>query len=145
MAWHVWDDLARRTHIVLQFGVIDGAVALIEDLGDGLRQITLDARLDRRARRAALAHELVHDERSILFDVDTPAGLVEVEERTVRAEVVRRLVPPVELADLVATSIDAGHQVTWRTVADTFDVPRHIATDALIDLGQARHPSGRVA
>jgi hypothetical protein len=145
MTWHVWADLAKRPHIVLAWGAIDGASALIEDLGGGWRRITLDARLDRRARRAALAHELVHDERGILFDADCPAGLVEIEERAVRAEVTRRLVPPVALGDLVATSIEAGHQVTWRTVADTFDVPRDIATEALLALARAHHPSGRAA
>lgn len=145
MAWHVWADLTQRTHIVLAWGVIDGASALIEDLGGGWRRITLDTRLDRRARRAALAHELVHDERGILFDADSPAGLVEIEERAVRAEVVRRLVPPDELADMVATSIDAGHQVTWRTVADFFDVPRPVAVEALLSLARSHHPSGRAA
>jgi hypothetical protein len=140
MTWAVWDDLAARPHIVLEFGFLDGADALIDDLGDGRRLITLDARLDRRARRAALAHELVHDERGLLFDGSTPDRLIEVEERCVAAEVVRRLVPPADLADLLARS---DHPVTWRDVADWFDVPREIAEAALIRDAQTRHPAGR--
>jgi hypothetical protein len=138
MTWAVWDELAARPHLLLEFGEIDGADALIDDLGEGWRRITLDSRLDRRARRAALAHELVHDERGILFDAGSPAGLVAVEERAVQAEVVRRLVPPADLADRLARS---DHPVTWRDVADWFDVPRCVAEAALIADTQTRHPS----
>lgn len=142
MTWHVWDDLDDRNHIELAYALLaGGAEALIEDLGGGWRRITLEARLDRRARRSALAHELVHDERGLLFDANTPAGLVQTEERSVQAEVVRRLVPPELLGILLARSASAQHPVECADVANEFDVTPAIALAAMRSHARSMHPS----
>jgi len=116
----------------------------IEDLGDGSRRITLDARLDQIDRRAVLAHELVHDERDILFSAEAPPALVAKEEALVEAETCRRLVPQRALNELVRRRVLDGGAVTWREVAEWFDVPRDIAERALGQLQRASlsaHPS----
>lgn len=89
----------------------------------------LDHRLGRRERNATLAHELVHDERGLLYVPGTPPGLVEKEEHWVRTITARRLVPPGELARYVAR-LD-GDGVTAMMVAEEFDVPVEIAHTAL--------------
>lgn len=144
--WHVWGELRRRSHITLVWAYLSGADGRIEQLPDGSRQITLDARLGRRARRATLAHELVHDERGILYTNEHPAALVAKEEALVEAETTRRLVPLDELDDLVRTAVLNDGTVTWREVADHFDVPEPTAQQALEQLQRrARdgHPTSR--
>lgn len=143
--WRVWGELRRRTHIELVWAHLRGHRGRIEDLGDGRRRITLHAGLNQCDRRAVLAHELVHDERGILFTDDTPIALVVKEEAYVRAETTRRLVPIDELELLVRAAVLDGASVTWRDVADWFDVPRDIADDALLQLqrrARTRHPAG---
>ena len=143
--WRVWGELRRRTHIELVWAHLRGHRGRIEDLGDGRRRITIDASLNQCDRRAVLAHELVHDERGILFTDATPIALVVKEEAYVRAETTRRLVPIDELELLVRTAVLDGQAVTWRDVADWFDVPRDIADDALVQLqrrARQRHPAG---
>lgn len=143
--WRVWSELRRRTHIDLVFTWLAGHDGRIEDLGDGRRLISIDARLGRLERRAALSHELVHDERGIFYDDRTPPALVRKEEAIVEAESIRRLVPLDELDQLVtAREIDDGC-VTWRDVADWFEVPRDVAEHALSALHRrrllSRHPA----
>lgn len=133
--WRVWADLRRRTHLELVWAQLRGHKGRIEDLEDGRRRITLDSRLHRTDRRATLAHELVHDERGLLFADDTPLGIVIKEEALVAAETTRRLVPPAELDELVARRYrDDGTGVHWTDVAEWFDVPEDIARQALADL-----------
>jgi hypothetical protein len=91
--------------------------------------IVLDLRLDRRARRCVLAHELVHAERGIGHGAATPATM-EREEEAVRREVARRLVPPGLLASFVASAIDVGG-LTALDVAEEFDVEVDVAGKAL--------------
>jgi hypothetical protein len=95
--------------------------------------IVLDVRLDRRARRCVLAHELVHAERGIGHPAATSATM-EREEEAVRREVARRLVPPGLLGSLVAARADTGG-VTAAVVADEFDVELDVAAKALDLLG----------
>ena len=83
-----------------------------------------------------LAHELVHDDRGILFTLSTPLALIRKEEAYVVAETARRLVPGVELAELVRRSVDDGDPVGWREVAEWFDVPRAVAELALLQLSR---------
>lgn len=144
--WHPWAELRRRAHIVLEWAWIDGAEALLEDLGGGRRRLTLDAGLDQCERRAALGHELVHDERGIFPSDDTPMALVRKEEYAVEAETARRLVPLGELGELVRARVCDGGCVEWRDVAEWFDVPRDVAENALRQLEQLarrRHPTTR--
>lgn len=142
--WKVWGELRRRTHLELAWAVLRGHRGRIDDLGDGRRRITIDARLDQCTRRAVLAHELVHDERGVLFTDDTPIAVIRKEEAWVEAETTRRLVPLDELDALVRAAVREGHGVTWREVAGWFDVPRDVAERALLDLqrrARIRHPA----
>ena len=90
--------------------------------------IVLDWRLTRRERRCTLAHELVHDERGIAYTAEHPDGLVDIEERSVWAETVRRLVPPGQLAALIAAA--DGEPVEVHHVEELFDVDRNVAERA---------------
>jgi hypothetical protein len=121
-------------------------MGLIEDIGGGRRRITLDTTIDQCERRAVLAHELIHDERDVLFTDDTPMALMLKEEAWVEAETARRLVPIDELELLVRARVLDGGTVEWRDVAEWFDVPRDIAELAMGQLEQRarrRHPSDR--
>jgi hypothetical protein len=140
----VWGELRRRTHIELAWAFLPGHKGRIEHLGGGRRRIVLDATLDQRERRATLAHELVHDERDLWFTDDTPLGIVLKEEAIVEAEAVRRLVPLDQLDELVRKAVLNDGCVTWRDVADWFDVPRDVAEASMRQLQQrsrAAHPS----
>lgn len=143
----MWRDLRDRTHLTLEWAFLTGRRGELVEHFDGSRSVRLDARLSRRERRAVLAHELVHDERGILFDDSTPATMVAKEECLVQAETLRRLVPPAELDRLVRARVVDEGTVTWRDVVEWFDVPRAEAEEALRSLrGVAvrRHPaSGR--
>jgi hypothetical protein len=72
-----------------------------------------------------LAHELIHDERRIGYGPATPPAIIEAEERYVWREAARRLVPPAELEQLVASTTPLPLEV-WE-VADHFDVDQRIA------------------
>lgn len=130
--WNPWRALRERDHIRVEWAFLRCRGLWIPH-ADGTATIQLDARLSRRERRCVLAHELIHDERGIAFLPSTPAGLVEAEERWVRAETARRLVPPAELAELVAAL--APEPVTVLDVADAFDVDRCTARQACSRLG----------
>ncbi|HET9692321.1 MAG TPA: hypothetical protein VFP61_14310 [Acidimicrobiales bacterium] len=125
--WNPWRALRERKHLTLEWRELDSADALLVDAGGGRRRVILDWRLGRRARSAALTHELVHDERGLLYDLSTPGPLVAKEEAAVRAETARRLVPP-ERLDALAES---GTPVELWEVADRFDVPEDIARQAI--------------
>lgn len=114
---------------------------------NGRRQITLDVDLSPVERRAVLAHELIHDERGILFTTSTPPALIDKEESYVRDETARRLVPTDLLWDFVEWRRADGQDVTWRDVADEFEVPREVAERAVQMVMQrqsrSRHPTAR--
>lgn len=144
--WKVWGELRRRPHLELAWAYLTGHRGRIEDVGDGRRRIVIDARLDQRQRRATLAHELVHDERGLLYTEDTPIGIVRKEEAIVEAETARRLVPLEELDQLVRTAVLNDGCVTWREVADWFEVPRDVAEHAMGQLqrrARSAHPTAR--
>lgn len=141
--WKVWGELARRSHLELAWAILRGHRGRIDDIGDGRRLITLDARLDQCNRRAVLAHELVHDER-ILYTDDIPIAVWRKEEAWVVAETCRRLVPLDELDELVRRAVLNDDGVSWRDVATAFDVPRDVAENAFAQLqnrSRRRHPS----
>jgi hypothetical protein len=139
MTWAVWRELRRRPHLDLVFADIDGADGLLVDIGGGRREVIVDRRLGRRRRRAVLAHELVHDERGLLFDADTPVGIVRKEEAIVDAITAARLVPLDDLQAFVNARCDA-EGITAHHVADEFDVPNEVAERAM-RLLQQRHLS----
>lgn len=134
--WDVWAELRRRRHITLEWADLGDELGRIDSV-DGRLTITLHYRLNARDRRAVLAHELVHAERGILFDDDSPAELVQCEERAVRREVARRLCPPDQLVLRVRAAVADGQAVSPAEVSEWFDVPADVATEALVMHGLA--------
>lgn len=106
---------------------------------DGRAIIVIDPGLTRQDRNAALAHELIHDERGGGVDKEgmpaSWAAVVAREEGIVDAEVARRLVDLEELAEFVAGRLAMGEAVGAREAADWFDVPVAVAERALSQLG----------
>ena len=130
--WNPWAAAADHPRLEIWFGdVPEGAVWHRDGPND---DITLDAGASRRERRALLAHELIHLERGIGYPLAT-AATMEREEAIVRRETARRLVPPPELAALVAR-LDGLEPITADLVAEEFDVPPEVATEALTVLRQ---------
>lgn len=148
-AFHPWRALRSRPHITLRFRHLPrGSDGLLLDEGAGRRLLVLAARLTRVERRHVLTHELVHDERDLLYVSTTPSPMVAKEEAIVEAETVRRLVPLDELAELAAR-VEATPEMsmTVAEIADHFDVPVRVARDAVrqleLDRARRRHPSAR--
>jgi hypothetical protein len=89
-AWDPWLDLSTRRHIVFELDRIAkiGGGAIYARRGDHAA-IVIDPDLSARDQRAALAHELVHDERGGIADhagaPGTWTAVVRREERTVDA------------------------------------------------------------
>lgn len=131
LGWNPWATLRERTSTSLVWQRTSGA-GLAEVHPGGAEVIVLDPRLGRVDRRAVLAHELVHLERSLL-PLGTTESVRQREEFQVRAETVRRLVPPIQLAHFVTARSDV-EGVTAEVVADAFDVTPSIAEAALQDL-----------
>ena len=144
--WRVWRELRERTHLELRFAALPDADGQLIDVDGRRRIVVLDHRLGRRERRAVLAHELVHDERGLLFDDDTPAGIVRKEEAIVDAITAARLVPLDDLQSFI-TARDDAEGITVRDVAEEFDVPDDVAARAIRLLHQrtigGRHPTMR--
>lgn len=137
-AWNPWRVLRERRHLHLVWARLPhGCEGRIEDDGHE-RRIILDLRLERRERNAVLAHELVHDERNILYLPSTPTALVEKEESYVNREVARRLVPLTMLERYVERVVELGEPVHAAAVAEEFDVPLDVAQRALWLLDQRR-------
>lgn len=105
--------------------------------------IALDPDLPVVHRRAALTHELVHDERGGVHDpTDGPeawGAVVAREERAVDREVARRLAPRPTVLDAVRRLLVDDGSVTARTLADELELPEHLAALALDELGG--HPA----
>jgi hypothetical protein len=138
--WNPWRALRERRHLRLVFAELPrscGRGALLDE-PDGSRTVLLDYRLGRVDRNAVLAHELVHDERNILYPASAPTALVAKEEAIVRRITAERLVPLAELATLTARLVDIGEPVHAVTVAEEFDVPFDVAQRALWLLEQRR-------
>lgn len=144
VGWNPWRELRHRTHLLLAWGRLGGLGGRIDQLPNGMRQITLDIDLDQRERNAVLAHELVHDERGLL-PRGAPKPWRDREERAVRDETARRLVPADLLEDFVTNQVIDHGCCEWRDVADEFDVPRDVAERAMMLLARRRHPTAGAA
>ncbi len=139
--WNPWAALRARPHVQMQIdpaaGLLGGAMLV---LGPGLAVGVLDPALDRRSRRVALAHELVHEERGGGCDAPgLPAGLdviVARDEADVVREVARRLVPPAALRHLLEQRHGLGLHVEAWEVAEAFDVDDLTARVALAGLAR---------
>ena len=145
MAENPWAELRKRDHIVFALESLPAATggALFARCADGRTTILIDPALDRRARRAALAHELVHEHRGDGSDSGgiVPASwrpVVARDERQVDDEVARWLVPLDQLEAFVERCLDFGAGVEVDEVADAFDVPEAVAERALLLLCRAR-------
>lgn len=103
---------------------------------DDRAAIVLEVELDRRERRAVLAHELVHDERGGgCVAHGMPEGWMAVvvrDELAVQREVARWLVPRDDLVTFMerVTLEDTVGVTAWE-VAEEFDVPEDVALTAL--------------
>lgn len=141
--WNPWAALRARPHVGLRIdpeAALLGGAMLVQ--APGLTVIVLDPALDRRSRRVALAHELVHEERGGGCDgPELPSGLdviVARDEAAVIREVARRLVPPAALRHLLEQRQGLGlHLEPWE-VAEAFDVDDPTARVALTALGAGR-------
>lgn len=125
--WDPWAAAGRLPHLDIWFADVPEGATWHRVAGHD--HITIDARATRRERAALLAHELVHLERGIGYPSATHRTM-EREEAIVRRETARRLVPPAELADLVARRSEV-EAVTAEVVAEEFDVPVAIAEEAI--------------
>lgn len=134
--WNPWRALRERDHI--DFGLdrlpacLGGAVYWPED---GRVIIAIDRSLTRQERSAALAHELVHDERGggKSFDSapDTWDAVVARDELMVHREVARRLVPVDDLREYCERLATTYQPVRAADVAEEFDVSADVALTAL--------------
>ncbi len=100
--------------------------------------IVLDRRLTQAERKAALAHELLHLERGSASHCRSIRGALSVEvvreENRIHREVALRLVPLDELGTMVDRVTGLGHGVTAVEVAEEFEVPQVVASQALREL-----------
>ena len=143
--WSPWQELRGRPH--LEFALVDlpdatgGAVYWPEG---AWAAVLIDRRLPRVMRKAALAHELIHDERGGAAGwAGQPAtwdDVVARDEVTVDGEVARRLVPSDELRAFIERNVGAELGVTVWEVAKEFDVPDVVAERALREL--TKNPAG---
>ncbi len=138
--WNPWRALGERRHV--EFDLVE--LPMVAGGGlywpqEGWAAILVDRSLPRRLRRAALAHELIHDERHGGAGApgmpSTWRPVVARDERRVDDEVARRLVPPDELRYLLECLTGMGLPVETWDVARQFDVPDDVAQRALDLLG----------
>ncbi|HLG66916.1 MAG TPA: hypothetical protein VKV36_03480 [Acidimicrobiales bacterium] len=133
--WDPWQALRDRPWIVFGLERLPPPVAGVYHRRGTRRVIVVDARLGRVARRATLAHELVHDERGggpgFAGQPDGWAAVVARDERQVDDEVARRLVPLDELRRLCRQADDLEEGLSALDVAAAFDVPEPVARRAL--------------
>lgn len=140
-SWNPWRELRARDHIVFELNAVAGIAggAIYCRRGD-LAAIVIDPALDPVHRRAALAHELVHDERGMVRVAGAPVELWVIagrEEHRVDVIVAERLVRAEDLAELVRSRVDV-EPITAAVVADEFGVPVAVALQALQLLAHRR-------
>lgn len=138
--WDPWLAAESRAHIDLRIAPLPHRLRALYWPRGERAAIIISPRLAPTERRAALAHELVHDERG--------GGAAEPftakDERSVVAEVARRLVPPDELARFVERQQRLGGGVTALDVAEEFDTTPDVAAVALARLAAAKEHRRRL-
>lgn len=135
-AWNPWRALRERAHIDFGLGPLPDRMGGAVYWPDGERTIiAIDERLPRRERAAALAHELVHDERGGGRDFpeapETWSAVVARDELAVHLEVARRLVPVDALRSYCERLATTYEPVRPADVADEFDVSIDVALTAM--------------
>lgn len=135
-AWGPWRALRQSPEIELLIARLPdrfGGGVYWPD--DGWALIVLDDRLDRRERRAALCHEILHHERGGgAAAPDMPpswAPVVARDERQVDDEVARRLVPLDRLAEVLELHETNEIPIERWQLAETFDVPEPVMERAM--------------
>lgn len=140
MAERPWRMLRDRPEIEFLLCDLPPGVRAIHARRGEDRAILISRALSPADRLAALAHELVHDERGHAgHHPDHPhwAPCVAREENRVDNIVAGRLLPPDELAVYVDVLAEF-EPVTALAVALEFDVPEHVAQRALEQLAEQR-------
>lgn len=135
--WNPWRDLRSRRHLRLVWEDLPAGVRGLYVPSAGGAEVVLSTRLDRRTRNSTLGHELIHDERGIVCSPDAPERWRPVmarEERRVDAENARRLVPLRDLREVVEALAEMQLPIEVWDIANQFDVPEHVAMDALRQL-----------
>lgn len=144
----MWSELRSRAHIVFRLDArLPEAAggAAYWPRGDRVALI-VDKKLGPRERKAAVAHELVHDERGGACQGEGMPTMWEAvvarEERHVEREVANWLVPLDQLVEFIQQHVSAEQVgVTVWEVAEAFEVPDYVAERALRELGR-RNPDG---
>lgn len=114
-----------RATLPVGFG---GAICARWPNGDAV--VVIDTGLGRRERHEALAHELVHIERTPVGIGEHPM-LEQLDEERVRREVASRCVPLGALASYVRRRVESDFPVTAADVSEEFDVTEELAALAL--------------
>lgn len=129
--WNPWRTLRGRPHIELGWHPSVGRARGVY-IRDGERTIiVMHPSLSQVDRNAVLAHELIHDERGIAYDADTPPRLIVKEEAYVDRIRAHRLIPSDELARFVQHRLSVNECVTVADVAKEFGVPESVAALAV--------------
>lgn len=129
--YNSWSALRAQPHVTLVRARLPDSPggAVCATWSDGSAVIVIDPSLGRRARHAALAHELVHLERG-----GACAGspfFATKEERAVWREVARRLVPDDRLSELIMRAESLDEPLTPHMVSEEFDCTHYVAELAL--------------
>lgn len=130
--WNPWKALRERPHIGFRrVRLPQGVDGLWANRGQR-SAILLDSELGRRERSAALAHELVHDERGGGCGC-SPIGaegwryVCNREEKAVDRIVAERLLDGGEVLAFCSRRADMGEATTASDVAEEFDVATWVA------------------
>lgn len=133
--WNPWRELRDREHIRFRLARLPEDLDGVYWPRGGRAAVIIGDHLPRRERAAALAHELVHDERGggCTANGMPPdwAPVVAREEARVERLVAERLVPTEELEDYIAVRLILGEPVEPHDVAEHFDVAESVVLTAL--------------
>lgn len=141
--WNPWRALRAREHVRFRLAPLPDATGggIVAHTPDGARAaIVIDPALSLEERNAALAHELVHDERGLTTADGMPTSwgaVVAREEQTVDRITAGRLVPIDELRQVVDVMLDLHGSIEARHVAEHFEVPEPVARLAMQMLKEA--------
>jgi hypothetical protein len=141
MAWNPWAELRNRPHIRFARTALPDGIDGWHARRGNRTAILIDDTLLAAERNAVLAHELIHDERGggpgWEGQPDTWSAVVARDERSVDAEVARRLVS----ADELAAFLEAGHPEpveAWQ-IAERFDVPPWVVASLVVKRSDKPH------
>lgn len=131
-----WAELRRRPHLVFGRAPLPADVDAVYWPRGDQAAVILDIELGRVERKAALAHELVHDERGggVCLEgmPEMYATIARREELRVGRIAARHLVPVDELRAFIAARVSPELEgVTLLEIAEEFDVTEAVARRAV--------------